>query len=336
MSRAHPLHFLPAACLALLLSAATDARALFRAYLSVGGSDANSCALAAPCRLLPAALAAVDDGGEIWILDSGNFNTSQATVDKSVTILAIPGVLGSVVVNNADGISVNGPGIRVALRNLSFGQLSGNAYPLRFLQGASLLVENCRISGSNGTGLVASAAGAKLLVRDTVIRNNLGGGLVLEDTIDVTLDRVQVIDNAGWGISTSDGVRLAVSNSIVAGSGDVGIMARAFNGGLTRVSVESSTISRNFSVGFYAWAYNPGSVTQAVVARSTLAGNNHGAFSAANDGGVATLVIDGNTFAHQPTGTDVYLSGVIRTRQNNVYNYNGVDSPATPTPLAGQ
>ena len=32
---------------------------LFRAYLSVHGADTNSCALADPCRLLPAALAAV-------------------------------------------------------------------------------------------------------------------------------------------------------------------------------------------------------------------------------------------------------------------------------------
>ena len=57
---------------ALLLSTTADAQ-LFRAYLAPApaGNDANNCTLPSPCRrLLPAALAAVADGGEIWMLDS--------------------------------------------------------------------------------------------------------------------------------------------------------------------------------------------------------------------------------------------------------------------------
>ena len=42
----------------LLLSATAQAQ-LFRAYLASDGNDANACTLAAPCRLLPAALTAV-------------------------------------------------------------------------------------------------------------------------------------------------------------------------------------------------------------------------------------------------------------------------------------
>src|SRR5258706_11932148 len=67
----------PAACAALILglcSAADADAALFRAFLSSTGNDANACTVAAPCRLLPAALAAIDDGGEVWILDSANYN----------------------------------------------------------------------------------------------------------------------------------------------------------------------------------------------------------------------------------------------------------------------
>jgi len=45
---------------------------LFRAYLAIGGSDSNPGTLPAPCRLLPAALNAVADGGEVWMLDSAN------------------------------------------------------------------------------------------------------------------------------------------------------------------------------------------------------------------------------------------------------------------------
>ena len=57
------------ASLAGLLGAG-EAAAVFRSYLSLNGADTNACTLPSPCRLLPAALAAVDPGGEIWMLDS--------------------------------------------------------------------------------------------------------------------------------------------------------------------------------------------------------------------------------------------------------------------------
>ncbi len=76
----------------LLLSATAHAQ-LFRAYLDPSGSDANPCTLPAPCRLLPAALAAVASGGEIWMLDSANYSAGPVNITKSVTILALPGAL---------------------------------------------------------------------------------------------------------------------------------------------------------------------------------------------------------------------------------------------------
>ena len=67
--------------LSLLLSAAAQAQA-FRTYLSGSGNDANPCSLVAPCRLLPAAMAAVIDGGEIWMLDSANYNSGPVNVEQ--------------------------------------------------------------------------------------------------------------------------------------------------------------------------------------------------------------------------------------------------------------
>jgi hypothetical protein len=46
---------------------------------------------------MPAALAAVADGGQIWMLDSANYNTSPVVIAKSVSILAVPGAVGSLV-----------------------------------------------------------------------------------------------------------------------------------------------------------------------------------------------------------------------------------------------
>lgn len=63
----------------LLVSAPAQAQ-LFRAYLDPSGLDSNPCTLTSPCRLLPAALAAVSTGGEIWMLDSANYNVGPVSV----------------------------------------------------------------------------------------------------------------------------------------------------------------------------------------------------------------------------------------------------------------
>src|SRR6187402_2750686 len=109
--------------LACLLLAAGAAHAqIFRAYLASDGSDANPCTLAQPCRLLPAALTAVAGGGEIWMLDSANYNTGTVTIGKSVSILAVPGVVGSIVaLNGGAAISITAAGLKIALRNVAIG-----------------------------------------------------------------------------------------------------------------------------------------------------------------------------------------------------------------------
>jgi hypothetical protein len=81
----------------LLLAAGTSHAQLFRAYLASDGNDANPCTLPQPCRLLPAALTAVASGGEIWMLDSANYNSAMVNIGKSVSILAVPGAVGSLV-----------------------------------------------------------------------------------------------------------------------------------------------------------------------------------------------------------------------------------------------
>jgi len=114
------IRFIRTALLFLALGLAASAHAqLFRAYLSGSGSDTNPCTLVAPCRLLPAALNAVASGGEIWMLDSANYNSSTVNITKSVSILAIPGVVGSIVaVNSGHAITINNAGAKVALRDL--------------------------------------------------------------------------------------------------------------------------------------------------------------------------------------------------------------------------
>jgi hypothetical protein len=113
------------ACIATLLACTAAHAQLFRAYLDPSGNDANPCTLQQPCRLLPAALTAVASGGEIWLLDSANYNTATVNVAKSVTILAVPGAVGSVVAAGGVAIAIATADVHVALRNLVIVPLPG-------------------------------------------------------------------------------------------------------------------------------------------------------------------------------------------------------------------
>src|SRR5258706_14278361 len=103
----------------LVSCTAVQAAGLFRAYLASSGNDANPCTLTQPCRLLPAALTAVADGGEIWMLDSANYNAAQVNITKSVSILAIPGAVGSVVATSGGhAVRLHAAEVRGILGNL--------------------------------------------------------------------------------------------------------------------------------------------------------------------------------------------------------------------------
>ena len=140
---------------AALLAAGAAHAPLFRSYLAAGGHDANPCTLPQPCRLLPAGLNAVADGGEIWMLDSANYNTVTGSVAKSVTILAVPGAVGT------HGVAMTA--------------------------GQSLTVEKSLLSGLPGAGVHASGDIAVKVV-DTTIRG-LGHGIRLENGPRATVTR---------------------------------------------------------------------------------------------------------------------------------------------------
>src|SRR4051794_37489812 len=135
---------------------------LFRAYLSSTGSDTNPCTLVSPCRLLPAALAAVANDGEIWILDSANFNTARVDITKSVSIVGLPGQIASIVaLGNDTGIRVATSGVRVGLRNVMIVNVASSpgTHGVEMYDGAQLMVDNCVVAGLPGYGIYVHDTG---------------------------------------------------------------------------------------------------------------------------------------------------------------------------------
>lgn len=278
---------------------------LFRAYLSTKGNDGNACTLPAPCRLLPAAINAVGAGGEIWILDSANYNTSTVDVTKSVSILAIPGVVGSVVALNGPALRINTAGVRLTLRNLTLGPVAGSLSGdgIVALDGAALNLERCVVAGLSGKGLSIDGP-LDVAVMDTVIRdNNLG--------IDVT-----------------GAARLALSKVTLAGHASAGMRLIPSAGRNASALVVDSVATEN-SHGFVVTG-GTGHAAQAFITRTVASGNTQAGFAvtslnAASDAllELSQSVASRNAVGISNTGGLVWSAGNNRASGNTAQDTSG-------------
>ena len=195
-----------AAALAFAALSASAHAQLFRAYVSKDGNDANPCTLQQPCRLLPAALAAMADGGEIWMLDSANFNTTTVEIMKSVSILAVPGAVGSVVANNATAISIAAAGLKVSLRNIVVVPLPGTSgatvHGVSMTAASALTVEKSLFSGLPGNAVYATGAGRVHIV-DTTMKDGSSYAVELANGISGQISGSRILGNAAGGILAS-------------------------------------------------------------------------------------------------------------------------------------
>ena len=240
-----------ALALAAVLACTAPQAQVFRAYLSIDGSDANPCTLALPCRLLPAALNAVVGGGEIWMLDSANYNTAGVTIGKSVTIMAVPGAIGSILsLNYQSAVAISTPGLKVTLRNVVIGPLPGSNtwHGVELTAGSTLIIEKSVIANVAYNGVAVS--GGRVEIIDSVIRGNSGYGVILFDGSNAQITGTQVLKNSAGGIYAvaygATNVRATVNDSVVTGiaaDADAGIFAdAAFSGASVRIYLTRTAI----------------------------------------------------------------------------------------------
>jgi len=279
--------------------AAADAQ-IFRAYLSSSGNDSNPCTLPQPCRLMPAALAAVADGGEIWILNSANYNASTVNISKSVSVLAEPGAIGSIVASGGPAITISGADVRVALTNLVIVPLPG-------------------AGGTFGVS-VNSAAGA-LVVIDKVSFSRLPLDAVFVSTpATVRISNSSFVDLGNNAIAITAGATADISNVKMSGVSQFGVIVES-SSGTTQAAVTDSTIVGASNCGLFS--HTTGGTSQIFATRTTISGSSGGACS---QGGVAALLslnacsIQGNTF-----GVVISDSSKMQTFSNNAILNNGTN-----------
>ena len=299
---------------ALAICASAQAAGLFRAYLASDGLDTNPCTVTAPCRLLPAALAAVTDGGEIWMLDSANYNTATVSITKSVTILAIPGAVGSVVSISGNAIDALTPGTTVALRNLVIVPFPGGG-------------------GTNGINVNGAA---KLTVEDSLIAGHAANGIVVLSQTLVRIINCIVRDNGANGVNLFAGTA-EISGSKFLANGTAGVALNGIFGPVTTSAAISDSVLSGNQNGLVLDAQAVSTLTRASITRSTLADNsNNGVFVYAWGGTTALATVGGNMITGN--GTGLYQGGAgtatLESLGNNLVRQNVTPTFGTITTVA--
>ncbi len=251
---------------------------LNRAFVSGTGNDGNPCTRPSPCKTFPAAVAVLNSGGEIDVLDGGEFGPIPAA--KSMTIDGGGGQVAGVV---ATGVTFSQSDINVTLRNLEingFGVSAGSGIsaPAGFT-GLTLHVENCTIGNFTGVGVdfePGPAPRSRLFMNNVSVRNNTGGGILIGNAIGV-LTNVRS-DNNGFGIKAVDGARVGVRDSSVGGNLNIGFVAKSTSNSVD-LNIADSASTDNNSNGVHA----AGPFATVRLSNVTVTGNN--GIGLANSGG---------------------------------------------------
>jgi hypothetical protein len=227
-----------------------------RTWVSGTGDDAQQCTRTLPCKTFAGAISKTNAGGEINCLDPGGYG--QVTITKSITI-DCRDTFASVLAPSGTGITINLDGqanMIVRLRNISINGLLTAAIGISITgttstaANSAVSIEDCVIDGFLTDGIndslaVPSSVSGRLLVKNTIIRNGPGTGLVISpasgsSSVRAILDNVSVFD---WnqGFAAGNGGQMLIKNSIAASNVTAGIVAD--NGAY--IAVSSSTILNN-------------------------------------------------------------------------------------------
>jgi hypothetical protein len=300
--------------LLLLASGSAYAQAT-RTWVSGVGDDANPCSRTAPCKTFAGAISKTAASGIINCIDPGGFGA--VTITKSITISCKP-VEGSTLASSTTGVIINGAGINVVLRGLDLDgspSTSPGVNGIRFVQGASLIVEDCTIrdfgaAAPNGNGILIN--NTSLVAKVHVVNSNITGN-------------GNGTGGAGIQIAPTGtgGAKVTVSNTSLSNN-VVGIRADSVGtSGAIDVTVTDTTATEAPFHGFVA--LGSGGAVRMMLNRVTSA-NNAGE-GLRSVGGNAVIRVGGSVVTGNGTGL-VVSGGQIQSYGNNQINGNTVDGSA--------
>lgn len=255
----------------LTLSAVASAQAT-RTWISGVGDDVNPCSRTAPCKTFAGAISKTATGGEIDVLDPGGFGTVSIT--KSITLDGNSGAIGSILASGINGVTINGAGVVVTLRNLT---INGAGSPIGtngvyLVNAAGLHLENVVIQNFSQTGITIGSSNAVAVTLDNVlVRDVTGPALAATGASSSAVATVNIknssFSNSSSGVIIGQNAKGMVMNSSASTNTGAGYSVNA-NGILT---VADSSSSLNVGAGF-ALNSSAGNPTLTLV-RATAASN---------------------------------------------------------------
>ncbi len=305
------------AFLLLLASGSAFAQAT-RTWVSGVGDDANPCSRTAPCKTWAGAISKTAAAGIINCIDPGGFGT--VTITKSITI-SCKHIEGSALASSTSGVIVNGAGIDVVLRGLDIDGsplTSPGVQGIRFLQGASLIVEDCLIrdftaAAPNGNGIIVN--NTSLTAEVHIINSNITG-----NGAGTGGAGIQIIP------SGTGGARVTITNSNLSNN-SIGVRAStAATTGLIYLTATDTTSAGGSSHGFLAEGTN-GPIR--MMLNRVVSVNNLGDGVRAVGGNAVVRIGSSVVTGNSGTGIIGASGGQLQSYGNNQVNSNTADGTAT-------
>jgi parallel beta helix pectate lyase-like protein len=306
----HSIRILASAILAAALASSPGMAGaqLAQTWVSeASGNDANACTLVAPCKTFNGALVKTASGGEIAVMDRGNYepvviNTKSVVIDGRGTLSTIV----AAVMGNAISVT-NPPGEKVTVRDLEVVGAGTGFNGVSFNGAGTLVLDRVNIHGFFGSGVAFSPATGlgSLFVTDSAVHANGQGGIQMVPaslgSANGVLTRVRLFDNAR-GLRVEDGASVTVKDGMASHNSGNGFIATTALGRQRPaiMALEGCVSAYNGAAGIFSGA-----------GASVRISNVH---------------VTGNGTGLLPSGGSILSSG------NNTVGGNGTDGAPTATP----
>jgi hypothetical protein len=306
-----------------LTAAAGAAQAHEVRFIASYGNNANLCTRDAPCLTLQRGINSTPAGGELIILDSGDYG-NNGTINKSITISAV-GVSAAL----GAGITIDATDATVVLRGLRLNG-SGSLYNGSGSNGIDIItgsvvhvhIDDCEIDGFDIGINVNTESYPTLSIANSVVRNNFVDGLSFRTGTpgQLVVDHSRFEHNGVYGI-VIEGGGASITRTVATGN------AVGFKVQFAKANISWTTAEDNRSDG-----YDSSAAGHMTLEQSVARGNARYGLNVSQNSG--TAVVSGSTFTNNGTGI-FQRFGTIFTRGNNTVSGNATDVSGTLMPLGG-
>jgi hypothetical protein len=303
-----------------------------RTWVSGVGDDANPCSRTAPCKTFAGAISKTAAGGEISVLDPGGYGA--VTITKSITIDGGGGSVASILASLTNGIIVNAPNVVVSIRNISINGFGNGINGIRFLNGASLTLQNVVIENFAQEAVrFAPSSTADLVIDRAHIRDSEFGVLTQPGpgaTANVVVTNSTLEGNASAGFRAEDRSVVAVRDSGLYSNGSAGFNAVS-NGQAVSASITRTTVSHNGGHGLSGRVQGAGGTVRMLIEGSTSALNlGDGVYAT---GAASIWISSSRIWGNAGTGINPAMGSTILSQGNNLNQNNG--AAGAPSGLFG-